>query len=54
MESITKYAITGAISFLVGGVIGYFIHKPKEVPQVHDNTITIINTDTTSKIVSSI
>lgn len=42
MESITKYAITGAVSFLVGGVIGYFIHKPKEVPQVHDNTITII------------
>lgn len=42
MESITKYAITGAISFLVGGVVGYFIHKPKQVSPVRDNTITII------------
>lgn len=34
--------ITGAICFLIGGIVGYFIHKPKQISPVQDNTITII------------
>ena len=32
--------ITGAICFLIGGIVGYFIHKT-EIPP-NDNNITII------------
>ena len=34
--------ITGAICFLIGGIVGYFIHNPKQISPVQDNTITII------------
>lgn len=33
--------ITGAICFLIGGIVGYFIHKT-EIPLNDNNNITII------------
>lgn len=37
-----RTTITGAICFLIGGVVGYFIHKPKTEIPPKDNKITII------------
>ena len=34
--------ITGIICFLLGGVTGFLVHKPKKVPHVDNDTITII------------
>ena len=49
-----KHAITGTVCFIIGGLVGYFIHKPKTVIPPKDNTITIIKHKRDSVLLTTI